>query len=237
MSDQQASARKRAHEQLHALQGKSKSEPMRNRLGLVAAACESLVGNEVDLTITAVIKWIAGRSPGTPLSAQTIYNARNGDQNPYRIVIDAWKAVAHAGAPARRTRPTSANSNELIDESEIRDISDPVTRHKVAILVAQIKALKNQIEMRRAVHENPKLSQVLQPSGEPQSSADTSGHLDLSVDERAAVCDFLRAENLKRRGLSITESGVVKMQRVTVGQAITKPGFASALQKVARLKG
>ena len=180
------------------------------------------------LTVPSVIAAYAARyhSSDQSIAESSIRNKRGG-KNPFQQLYRAWESAAEV--MIRPRRPSRVTANEIIGDGEVSRISDGVLRHQVALLVAQNRSYKSQLETLKQVRGSPTIQLLSSPNDADYKPLDSD--LSLNEAEVAAVQDFLTGRKLKTLGLRrITDGGIVTSD----GRRLADPSFMDALDKILR---
>jgi hypothetical protein len=218
------------YEEIH---NKAHGDTMKARLTGVNDACKIIVDKGGIPDARNVLEWIVTNQPAANLSERTIYNKRYGGISPYLKIIKVWAAVAASTPPGKsvvaKKGLVSELRNELVTEADLRSISDPVVRHKVALLIGQYEGIRKQSEMRQAIKSNPPVAGFLTVG----AVKDAESHdLALEEEEIEALVEFLNTRASGRSGIEFDAVGAVVIKRAPAGTRISKPGFVDAIRKI-----
>ena len=212
---------------------KAHGDKMKARVKAVNEACSIIVDNNGVPNASNVIEWIVSKRPAAHIAEQTIYNKRKGEISPYLKIIQVWAAVS-ASKPLPKTmvgknEQKSGRRMELVSEEDLLTISDPVVRHKVALLKGQYEGIRNQSEMRQAIRNNPSIAGYL-----GVGSVTDAKKLDMALaeEEIEALTDFLSKKSVSHSGIEFDDVGAVVTKRSQPGVRLTKPGFVDAIRKI-----
>lgn len=197
------------------------NESIKRKLDVLSDICERLatVAGEKPLTIAEAVR------RHKDLSGQTI---RNGGPkgNRYLRVFRAWERVADAVVAA--DRPTSRKGVQILNESDLHTIKDPVLRHQITLVFAQNKSRYNEINiLKKLLGER----EIRLSEGPEHRSLPGGEGLVLTSAELDAVRDFINPKKMKAKHLKPSKDDGV---HTVDGQAIADPGFLSALRKISK---
>lgn len=200
---------------------------IRAKLGNLDDVCRQLVlGGRQRLTVPSVVAAYAARfhSPDLRIAESSIRNKRGG-QNPFQQLYRAWESAAEVIIRSRR--PSRVTINEIIGQNELSGISDLVLRHQVALLVAQNRSYKSQLDTLKQVRGAP----IVQLVGGSINSEYRPLDNDLSLNESEveAIRDFLTGSKLRALRFSRTSDGGIA---TSDGRRLADPSFMEALEKI-----
>lgn len=142
---------------------RASNKTIRVKLGNLDEVCRLLVINgRQRLTVPSVLAAYSAKfhSPDQSLAESSIRNKRDG-ANPYHELYRAWESAAEVIIRSRKA-PRAA-VNEILVQSDISRISDPVIRHQLALLIAQNRSYKNQLEILKKVRGAPVVQLISSP--------------------------------------------------------------------------
>lgn len=183
----------------------------------------------------AIIKILS--SKGIITKPRTIYYNKkevNGKTtNAYRLLIDAWiehstiaNVVNLSSKDLQDTVPES-----FVDDSDLVKIEDLTLRHKMALLLGEVKGLRNQVNTLKEVRNNPKLS-LSKPLAE--LSYEESMELTLGEDDIEALRDLLKVSKSGHVGFS--ELGELKaLKAIKRDEILSNTGLKDILQVIINL--
>lgn len=199
---------------------KTSTESIKRKLDVLSDICERLatVAGEKPLTIAEVVR------RHDDLSGQTIRNG-GAKGNRYLRVFRAWEKVAAARAASDRP---ARNGVQIITESDLHTIQDPVLRHQITLVFAQNKGRYNEINsLKKLLKER----EIRLSDGPEHRSLPGGEGLVLTSAELDAVRDFINPKKMKAKHLKPSKDDGV---HTVDGQAIADPGFLSALRKISK---
>ena len=208
---------------LNSLLDNTKSKTASKKIIALNEVCEDLVNQGIVPSITLVVTHLKYKAIN--ISKQTIYNKRSGE-NPYRQIYDAWIDYSHTLPVKINSSPgISSGSKGIIDDSDLDSIKDPVLRHRVAILLGEVKGLRNQLNMARQVAQLPSIDLMKLPS--PNSANPVIPTL--TTYELEIISEFCN----NKLDLDFDEHGTLKARSsIRKSTKLSSPGLKQALQKI-----
>ena len=185
--------------------------------------CKKLVNNNSMPSATTLVKLLGNQ--GILISTRTIYNRREGS-NPYPILIDAWISFG-AQKRSKITVPADIHNN-LITDNDLKEISDPVLRHKVMIIFGQNESLKQQNNTLREIGRLPLISPDSNSQEGPQQLPAQQNKLDnYDID---VLNKFLTSS--AAHGLEFDENGaLISKKTIQRDRILSEYGLKSAIEK------
>lgn len=207
----------------------SPSATVRIKLSNLDDVCRHLVMNgRQRLSVPSVVAAYAARihSADQSIAESSIRNKRAG-RNPFQQLYRAWESAAEVMTRSRTRRSPRSTLNEIIGDGEISAISDGVLRHQVALLLAQNRSYKSQLDILKQVRGSPTIKLV----GRPENTDYRPLHSELSLNEAEieSVKDFLSGRKLKTLGFKRTMDGGIATND---GRRLADPSFMDALDKI-----
>ncbi|TNI88668.1 gamma-mobile-trio protein GmtX [Aeromonas sobria] len=201
---------------LEKLMEKTKKSDQRQLLCHINEVCLKLAAQGSVPSISSVVKILGNK--GIQVSKQSIYNKRKGE-NPYPILIEAWAELVGS---KELGLPQSLDLKPLaFTESDLMGITDPVSQHKMKIILGQYESLKNQNIALREIQKLPLISLDMVSVESSMPTLDTY--------EREVISAFLK--NL-HPSLSFDKEGtLVSTKPIQIGTYLSEPGLQEALQK------
>jgi len=190
------------------------SERVKGSLGILKSVCDELVKKgRLNFSIAEVGR--LSEVKGGP-KTQTIRNDTLPAQA-YRALLEIYESIY-------RVKKIAELGLEESIEQTLASIEDPKIRIKMLDLIAENKKLKSQIRQQQAALNAPASSDI---NGNPVSS-----NIALDPIGIKALCDFISPVNLSGQNWSISNQGQIIDAN---GTAITKRGFADAIDKLSVL--
>ena len=156
--------RKHLNELLEKLASEASNSVMATKLRKIDSICDDLVDKGVIPSVVLVVKYLT--EAGLSLSKRTIYNERKGG-NPYKTLIEEWIQYANAITDEKETKTKSSPSlpsAELLEDSDLEAIPDPVLRYRVSLMFGEMKGLRNQLNIAREISNLPPYPCISSPS-------------------------------------------------------------------------
>jgi len=185
------------------LMGKAKTPTTEQMLTQIHETSQKITSSGGIVSPPAIVKILS--SNGIITNKRTIYyNKREKNKeinNLYRLLIDAWiehstiaNAVNLSSKDLKGTVPES-----FVDDSDLVKIEDLTLRHKMALLLGEVKGLRNQVNTLKEVRSNPKLflSKPLAELSYEESQELTLDEFDIEV-----LQEFLKESNSSDVGFS-----------------------------------
>ena len=217
------------------LLGKAKTPTTEQMLTNIHETSQKITSSGGIVSPTAIITILS--SKGIITKPRTIYYNKkevNGQTtNAYRLLIDAWiehstiaNAVNLSSKDLQDTVPES-----FVDDSDLVKIEDLTLRHKMALLLGEVKGLRNQVNTLKEVRNNPKLS-LSKPLAE--LSYEESMELTLGEDDIEALRDFLKVSKSSHVGFS--ELGELKaLKAIKRDEILSNTGLKDILEVIINL--
>ena len=206
------------------------NERVRSKLRLFHETCGHLVLKaRVRLTVTGVVRAYGAKNtePSLSIAEQSIRNDRPDGANPYKDLYRAWQGVQEVvlGRKPRKVSWDEEASASLVDDEELSGIKDEALRHRVLLMFAKIRNLKNENDiLRRASTAAP-----LALEG-TEGAALAVGRVDFNATDLDVVKSLLDQRQLKFRRLTWAKDGSL----ITVqGMSLSDPGLLEVLTKIA----
>ncbi|PVZ66789.1 gamma-mobile-trio protein GmtX [Pelagibaculum spongiae] len=195
----------------------------RKTLNTIHDICKKLVANNSTPSVPIVAKLVGNQ--GIIISVRTIYNRRGGN-NPYPRLIDAWARFSEF-----KSSKVSSNidlSFQLVNDSDLVKISDPVLRHKIMIIFGQHKSL---IKENNALREIQKMPLILPPGSEQERCQNEQKKPALEAYDTEVIVKFLKGNNAK--GLCFDQYGALNSNKaIPRHQVLSEPGLKEAIEKL-----
>ena len=217
------------------LKSKAKTPTTEQMLTNIHETSQKITSSGGIVSPTAIITILS--SKGIITKPRTIYYNKkevNGQTtNAYRLLIDAWiehstiaNAVNLSSKDLQDTVPES-----FVDDSDLVKIEDLTLRHKMALLLGEVKGLRNQVNTLKEVRNNPKLS-LSKPLAE--LSYEESMELTLGEDDIEALRDFLKVSKSSHVGFS--ELGELKaLKAIKRDEILSNTGLKDILEVIINL--
>jgi hypothetical protein len=217
------------------LKSKAKTPTTEQMLTNIHETSQKITSSGGIVSPTAIITILS--SKGIITKPRTIYYNKkevNGQTtNAYRLLIDAWiehstiaNAVNLSNKDLQNTIPES-----FVDDSDLVKIEDLTLRHKMALLLGEVKGLRNQVNTLKEVRNNPKLS-LSKPLAE--LSYEESMELTLGEDDIEALRDFLKVSKSSHVGFS--ELGELKaLKAIKRDEILSNTGLKDILEVIINL--
>lgn len=161
---------------------------------------------------------IEARKRGGP-AEQTIRNAAGAD---YRAVIDAFAQVVDGST---RQRAASAGYDETLADRIAAHITDSQLRAEIALLLAEHRSLKRQIDILRASTSKGMLIKIDTHGREPGGNV----AVNLTDVQLEALRHFLDDANLRDNDWVIEDDGRILTEN---GREVTRFGFVDAIKAI-----
>ncbi len=184
---------------------------------------------------TAIITILS--SKGIITKSRTIYYNKKEvggkTTNAYRLLIDAWiehstivNAVNLSSKDLQNTIPES-----LVEDSDLVKIEDLTLRHKMALLLGEVRGLRNQVNTLKEVRTNPTLS-LSKPLAE--LSYEESMELTLDGFDIEVLQEFLKVAKSSDVGFSkdgeLMAKNVIKRDEI-----LSEKGLKETIEKIINL--
>ncbi len=215
------------------LSSEAKSVNVRSKLSRINLACEYLSKNAV-ISIASVVNYLS--SQGVKLTKRTVYNKRDGG-NPYRELIDTWieySEYLHNQKSNTKLKGSSSSALGLVDDNDLAKIQDITLRHKFSLMYAELRSLKNQINIIKDVESLP----TIYPQMDNNQLQDGS---DLTFDDKLPLSDY-ELEVIKNLlkptvpSLSYDEDGaLISTSVIKRGEQLSMEGLKDILSKVMKM--
>ena len=183
----------------------------------------------------AIIKILS--SKGIITKARTIYyNKRevNGQTtSAYRLLIDAWiehstiaNAVNLSSKDLQDTVPES-----FVDDSDLVKIEDLTLRHKMALLLGEVKGLRNQVNTLKEVRSNPTLS-----LSKPLAELSYEESMELTLDEFdiEVLQEFLKVSKSSHVGFN-GDGELMANKAIKRDEILSEKGLKETIVKIINL--
>lgn len=217
------------------LKDEAKTPTTEQMLTNIHETCQKITSSGGIVSPTA-IKTILS-SKGIITSPITIfYNKKKVDgetTNAYRLLIEAWiehsnnaNAVNISSKDLQKTIPES-----FVEDSDLVMIKDLTLRHKMALLLGEVKGLRNQVNTLKEVRSNPKLS-LSKPLAE--LSYEESQELTLDEFDIEVLQEFLKVSKSNHVGFS-EDGELIALKAIKRDDTLSSPGLKDTLEKIINL--
>lgn len=190
-----------------------------------------VVNGKQRLTVPLVVQTYAARihAKEQSLAEPSIRNKRGG-ANPYHGLYRAWEAASEVILRPRKQRGGPLAAVDLVGDEDLARLN-PELKHRVALLAAQNRSYKAQLDILRRAREAPTiyLAVASKLEGVPPAVANRQT---LSEAEVSALKDFVAARRMRARGLRQADDGSIETLE---GRRLTDPGFLDALEKIVKI--
>ncbi len=217
------------------LKNEAKTPTTEQMLTNIHETCQKITSSGGIVSPPAIIKILS--SKGIITKSRTIYYNKkpvNGKTtNVYRLLIDAWiehsTAVNTVNLSNKDLQDTVPES--FVEDSDLVKIGDLTLRHKMALLLGEVKGLRNQVNTLKEVRSNPKLS-LSKPLAE--LSYEESQEVTLDEDDIGVLRDFLKVSNSSYVGFG--ESGeLIALKAIKRDEVLSDTGFKDILEIIINL--
>lgn len=217
------------------LKDEAKTPTTEQMLTNIHETCQKITSSGGIVSPPAIIKILS--SKGIITKPRTIfYNKREVNEettNPYRLLIEAWikhsttaNAVNLSNKDLLDTVPES-----FVEDSDLVKIGDLTLRHKMALLLGEVKGLRNQVNTLKEVRSNPKLS-LSKPLAE--LSYEESQEVTLDEDDIRVLRDFLKVSSSSYVGFG--ESGeLIALKAIKRDEVLSDTSFKDILEIIINL--
>jgi hypothetical protein len=215
-------------QELERLCAAATNDAIRCKLRNLHDVCRTLVMEARQrLSVPAVLRHYKGQvaDPAQSLAESTLRNKREKG-NPYQRLYRHWERVAET-ILAARSAPRHENGS-IIGEADLRQIEDPVLRHRVILLFAQNRSLHNQLNIIKEAQKDQPIRLGLTGPG---SSGGSRSNLVLNEAELESIRDFIDIRKLRAKQLKPTVDDGVSTGD---GRTVADPGFLTALEKIVK---
>lgn len=217
------------------LMGKAKTPTTEQMLTNIHETSQKITSSGGIVSPSAIITILS--SKGILTKSRTIYynkkEVKGQTTNAYRLLIDAWiehsttvNAVNVSSKDLKNTVPES-----FVGDSDLVKIEDLTLRHKMALLLGEVKGLRNQVNTLREIRTNPTLS-LSKPLSE--LSYEESQELTLDEDDIGVLRDFLKVSNSSHVGFG--ESGeLIALKAIKRDEVFSDTGLKDILEVIINL--
>tara|TARA_Y100001001_G_C7999653_1_gene305797 strand:+ start:37 stop:735 length:699 start_codon:yes stop_codon:yes gene_type:complete len=208
-----------------------KTASVRTKLTQVNNACEKISASGV-VSVASVIKFIT--ADGVRLTKRTVYNDRAGG-NPYKKLIEAWiehSEITHSEKKNNSKSIELETSLSLIDEEDLKKISDISLRHKFSLMYGELKSLRNQVNILKDIKELPIVSQdqISHLNLDEDLSLKNDSIINISEYEKEVIRSFL---NPTSNSLAFDEDGALISRGVIKrNETLSMEGFKDLLERL-----
>jgi hypothetical protein len=217
------------------LGNKAKTQGTKQMLKNIHETSQKITSSGGTVSPSAIITILS--SKGIIIAPRTLYyNKKEVDKkvtNPYRILVDAWiehsitvNAVNLSSKDLKASIPES-----FVDESDLAKIEDLTLKHKMALLLGEVKGLRNQVNTLREIRTNPTLS-LSKPLAE--LSYEESMELTLDEYEIDLLKELIKVSKSSYVGFS--EAGeLIALKAINRDEILSDPGLKDTIEKIVNL--
>lgn len=138
------------------LEKQAKTPATSQMLTHINKACEAITRSGAIVTISTVVKIL--NELDIDISTRTLYNKRNG-KNLYRTLIDSWiEHSSHVNTVNLQQDDFAKTPTSPLIDDELPDIADIPLRKRVALMIGEIKGLRNQVNTLKELRTLPLLN-------------------------------------------------------------------------------
>ena len=191
-------------------------------------ACLTIHKNSGQVSIPAVVALLA--SSGISITKRTIYN-KDKETHPYPRMMKAWEEVSNvtdmSGKFKGDINPDS--QVQMISEAEFKTINNHALRYKVSLMAGQIKGLNNQLNMMKAIKNQPLLSAS---DALPLLDSQVSSDLGLHATEIDILKAFVKTSKSKQTGFDDEDDSLIATKPIARHDVLSQPGLKDIINKI-----
>lgn len=217
------------------LKSRAKTAGTKQMLTNIHETSQKITSSGGTVSPSAIITILS--SKGIIISPRTLYyNKKENDgkiTNLYRLLVDAWiehsttvNAVNLSSKDLKATIPES-----FIEDSDLAKIEDLTLRHKMALLLGEVKGLRNQNNTLRELRSNPTLS-----LSKPLAELSYEESMELTLDEFdiEVLRDFLKVSNSSDVGFN-KDGELIAKNVIKRDEILSNPGLKDTIEKIINL--
>jgi hypothetical protein len=215
--------------------GKAKTPTTEQMLTNIHETSQKITSSGGIVSPTAIITILSTK--GIIAVPRTLYYNKkevNGKTtNAYRLLIDAWiehsttaNAVNLSSKDLQSTIPES-----FVEDSDLVKIEDLTLRHKMALLLGEVKGLRNQVNTLREIRTNPTLS-----LSKPLAELNYEESMELTLDETdiEVLRDFLKVSTSSHVGFS-EQGELIALKAIKRDERLSHTGLKDILEVIINL--
>ncbi len=217
------------------LMGKAKTPTTEQMLTNIHETSQKITSSGGIVSPSAIIKILS--SKGIITKSRTLYyNKKEIDgkiTNAYRLLIDAW--IEHS-TTANAVNLSNKDLKDAIPESYVEDsdlvkIEDLTLRHKMALVLGEVKGLRNQVNTLREIRTNPTLS-----LSKPLAELNYEESMELTLDETdiEVLRDFLKVSKSSHVGFS-EQGELIALKAIKRDERLSHTGLKDILEVIINL--
>lgn len=204
---------------------KSTRADQKQRLTAWDKICEKIVDEKSELTVASVVRQMTNN--GYTLSKTTVYN--DNSSNHYQTIFGLWSEYKLTVIPKVKSARSITSGADGLFNIDLTKINDQVTRYQVSLMIGQLKAFKQQLDL--AIKVQPQLAEAPSQSAMLQETSDKPKAI---FDDRLSgyEVDILQ-EFLDSKLFEFDEDGkMMSATSIKRGASLSSEGFQQAIEKL-----